>query len=48
MDKKEELRQEIEKVLDEIAIEERINKDSGNLSFLYYQLWSLQKELEQA
>lgn len=44
--KKEELRKEIESLLDDIKLEKSFNENSGNLSFLYYQLWQLQKELE--
>lgn len=43
---KEELRKEIEKLLDEIKTEREFNEDSGNLSFLYYQLYELQNRLE--
>ena len=43
---KEALRQEIEKLINKIAQEEKYNKDSGSLSFLYYQLYELQNRLK--
>ena len=46
MDKKEELIKEIEKLLDEIELEKSFNENSGNLSFMYYQLWDLQNRLK--
>ena len=46
MDEKEKTLQEIEKLLDTIKLEESFNKNSGSLSFLYYQLWMLQAKLE--
>ena len=44
---KEKLEKEIEYLKDSIKTEESINKDSGNLSFLYYQLHELEDELKE-
>ena len=48
MENREQIRKKIEKVLNQIEREKSFNSDSGSLSFLYYQLWTLQKELEVA
>ena len=42
---KEELKKEIEKVKESIETEKNFNSNSGNLSFLYYQLHELREEL---
>lgn len=42
---KEKLEKEIEYLKESIEFEKSINKDSGELSFLYYQLHELEKEL---
>lgn len=42
---KEELKKEIEKVKESIETEKSFNSNSGNLSFLYYQLHELEREL---
>lgn len=43
---KEKIEKEIDSIKDSIKFEESINKDSGQLSFLYYQLRELESELE--
>lgn len=45
MDKKEELRKEIENLLEEIELEKSFDENSDDLSFLYWQLYDLQNKL---
>lgn len=42
---KEQIEKDIDSQKRKIALEESFNKDSGNLSFLYWQLYELEKEL---
>jgi len=46
MRKKEEILKDIEDQKESIKFEEQINKDNGELSFLYWQLHELERELE--
>ena len=44
---KEEIKKDIDSQKRKIALEESFNKDSGNLSFLYWQLHELERELNE-
>lgn len=43
---KEQIEKEIDNIRESIKFEESINKDSGELSFLYYQLHELEERVK--
>lgn len=43
---REDIEKDIEKQRESIVLEKEFNEDSGELSFLYWQLHELEKELE--